>query len=205
MVREGLTLRTARNRRGRCHKTVPIAPDGCVSVRVRRTVESVSRGIRTDLPDGFFHVTTRGVDSCLIFLDDADRVVFLRLLAKAVARQAWTCDAFCLMGTHYHLVLETKCSALSAGLHRLNGVYAQTFNRRYQRKGHLFGDRFASWVIDSEAHLRAACRYVLDNPVRAGCAREPTNGRGAEPAVQRERTFRPTRRGRLSVAWLPAS
>ena len=125
------------------------------------------RQLRRDLPDGVFHVTARGVDSCLIFVDDEDRRFFLGLLCQAVERHGWRCHAFCSMGTHYHLVVETTCDRLSAGFHRLNGVYAQMFNRRHARTGHLFGDRFASWVVDTEEHLRAACRYVVQNPVRA--------------------------------------
>jgi REP element-mobilizing transposase RayT len=75
------------------------------------------------------------------------------------------------MGTHYHLVVETPVLRLSKGLQRLNGAYAQAFNRRHARTGHLFGDRFASWVVEDEEHLVAACRYVVENPVRAGlCA-----------------------------------
>ena len=76
--------------------------------------------------------------------------------------------ALCLMTNHYHLVVETPRPQLSAGFHRLNGVYAQRFNNRHERRGHLFGDRFWSSVIDSEEYLAAVCRYVLGNPVRAG-------------------------------------
>ena len=126
------------------------------------------RGRRSDLPDGIFHVTTRGVDSCAIYRDDVDRISFLRLFAGVVNRFGWRSYAFCLMGTHYHLVVETTRARLSAGLQRLNGVYAQRFNRRHRRTGHLFGDRFASWVVNDEDHLLSACRYVLENPVRAG-------------------------------------
>jgi REP element-mobilizing transposase RayT len=71
------------------------------------------------------------------------------------------------MPNHYHLVVATLRSNLSDGLHRLNGVYAQRFNQRHKRTGHLFGDRFSSHVVDSEDHLAAACEYVLENPVRA--------------------------------------
>lgn len=132
----------------------------------------MARRPRTDLPDGVYHVTARGVDSAAIYRDDDDRRFFLRLLAGAVVRFHWRVHAFCLMGTHYHLITETTRARLSAGLHRLNGVYAQRFNRRHGRTGHLFGDRFASWLVEGDEHLRAASRYVLLNPVRAGlCTR----------------------------------
>ena len=53
-------------------------------------------------------------------------------------------------------------------MHRLNTSYAQRFNRRHGRRGHLFESRFSAWVIRDDAHLEATCRYVLDNPARAG-------------------------------------
>jgi putative transposase len=123
---------------------------------------------RRQLSDGVFHVTARGVAREPIFRDDTDRILFLRLLAESTRHDAWRCHAFCLMGTHYHLVVETTVARLSGGLHRLNGVYAQLFNRRHARRGHLFGDRFHAWVVADDEHLTATCRYVLDNPVRAG-------------------------------------
>jgi len=71
------------------------------------------------------------------------------------------------MGTHYHVLAKAHREALSRGFHRLNGVYAEEFNERYERRGHLFGDRFASWIVDTEAHFVATWRYILLNPVRA--------------------------------------
>jgi REP-associated tyrosine transposase len=101
-------------------------------------------------------------------LDDDERRLFLRLFAAEVDRHDWGCHAFCLMTTHYHLVVETELWRLSDGMHRLNGIYALTFNRRHHRSGHLFGERFAAWLPRDEHHLRQTCEYVLQNPVRAG-------------------------------------
>ena len=126
---------------------------------------------RSVFPDGFFHVATRGVAKMPIYGDDNDRRNFLGLLAFAVDRYEWTCQAFCLMTNPYHLVLDTTRENLSDGMQVLNGDYAQGYNGKYGRWGHLFGDRFAAFVIRDEDHLRNACEYVLNNPVRAGlCA-----------------------------------
>jgi putative transposase len=136
-------------------------------------VPAVARPLRSDLPDGIYHVTTRGVDGAAIVRSDDDRQIFVARLFEVVGRFRWRWHAFCLMDTHYHLVVETTRVALSAGVRRLNGVYAQGFNGRHGRSGHLFGDRFAARLIESERYLAAACWYVVCNPVRAGCCREP--------------------------------
>jgi putative transposase len=125
--------------------------------------------------NGVYHVTARGVDGTAIFRDDADRRGFLGLLGEVVDRHDWLVHAFCLMTNHYHLVVEALRVQLSFGLHRLNGLHAQRFNRRYRRTGHLFGDRFWSGSIDSDEELEAACTYVLANPVRAGLCTRPAD------------------------------
>lgn len=128
---------------------------------------------RNVLPaEGIYHVTARGVARMAIAFDDEDRLLYLMLLARAARREAWQCHAFCLMPNHYHLVVETSLERLSSGLHGLNGVYAQQFNERHRRSGHLFGSRFAAFVIRSDDHLRRACEYVLQNPVRAGLCQD---------------------------------
>jgi putative transposase len=116
-------------------------------------------------------VTARGVAAETIFLDAHDYLAFGALLRATLDRYELWGRAWCPMGTHYHLVAQGSRNRLSRGLHRLNGRYAQRFNKRHDRRGHLFADRFASWLIETDEHLAAACRYVLLNPVRAGlCA-----------------------------------
>lgn len=124
---------------------------------------------RRDLPaEGIYHVTARGVAGLPIFLADLDRIDFLGLLRSVTQTLRWKCHAFCLLSTHYHLIVETPLICLSGGMRKLNGTYAQRFNRRHDRRGHLFESRFASWVVHDEDHLEAACSYILANPVAAG-------------------------------------
>lgn len=119
------------------------------------------------LPDGVFHVTTHGVGDSPIYCDDDDRRLFVHLLHATCDHHDWECHAWCLMTTHYHLLIGATRERLSLGLRWLNGVYAQRFNRRHRRKGHLFGDRFWASVVEGEHHLPAARSYILLNPVRA--------------------------------------
>ena len=128
----------------------------------------MARRPRSLLPDGFFHLTARGVARAAIYRADDDYRFFLSLVRRVTERWAWDWHALCLMPNHYHFVVETTRAALSDGMHRVNGLYAAAFNDKYRRSGHLFGDRFAARAIDDEDYLRATCRYVALNPVRAG-------------------------------------
>ena len=87
----------------------------------------------------------------------------------------WECLAFCLMTTHYHLVLETTRQNLSDGMQMLNGDYAQGFNGKYERWGHVFGDRYWSRALADGDELERICEYVMENPVRAGLCRDSTD------------------------------
>jgi REP element-mobilizing transposase RayT len=120
-------------------------------------------------------VTSRGVARTPIYRDSEDYRLFLVLLRIVVERWSWAFHVLCLMPNHLHLVVETTGPRLSAGMHYANGVYANTFNGRYERSGHLFGDRFHTRLIESEEHLLTACRYVLNNPVRAGLCKRASD------------------------------
>jgi len=109
-----------------------------------------------------------------IYHDSSDRRNFLSLLALAVHQFEWTCHAFCLMTNHYHLVLDTTRQNLSDGMQLLNGDYAQGFNGKYGRWGHVFGDRFWCRSFD-EDELEHVCLYVMENPVRAGLCKSITD------------------------------
>ena len=127
------------------------------------------RSPRSTLPEyGAFHVTAKGVAAGYVFLDDIDRDRFRMLLRRVVAKLDWQLHAWCLMGTHFHLLIQAELARVSVGMHWLAGVYAQGFNERWVRKGHLYEERFGCWVIRDEDHFQAAVEYILNNPVRAG-------------------------------------
>ena len=110
----------------------------------------------------------RGNARMAIFLDADDYQRFVEALVDVADVYALTCIAYCLMPNHYHLVLETARANLSLAMRQLNGTYAQAWNRRYDRVGHVFQGRFKGQVIDSDPYLRDVCRYVALNPVRSG-------------------------------------
>jgi REP element-mobilizing transposase RayT len=133
----------------------------------------LARQPRKRLPArGVFHITARGVERRAIFLDDDDRRLFVALLELAQQRHEWKVLAYCLMTNHIHVLVDARRADLSAGAHLLIGRYAQLFNDRYERTGHLFQGRFHARAVEDDEYLAYVCDYVFDNPIRAGLCRD---------------------------------
>ena len=128
----------------------------------------MARPPRILVAGGLYHVVGKATGTDRLFVARNDYEHFLALLARVVDRFHWHCRAYCLMGSHYHLMVETPEPNLAAGMHRLNGVYGQAFNRRHRRSGHLFADRYYSVLVSKESHALELVRYIARNPVRAG-------------------------------------
>jgi len=127
----------------------------------------MARPLRIEFPGALYHVTARGDRQEPIYEDDKDRKFFLDLLGKVIVEWNWVCHAYCLMGNHYHLLVETPDGNLAKGMRQLNGVYTQLSNRQHQRVGHLFQGRYKAILVDRDEYLLELSRYVVLNPVRA--------------------------------------
>lgn len=129
---------------------------------------------RDENPDGGrYHVYGRGNDRCVIFRDQADRDLYLRLLTEVVERAGWHVLAWCQMDNHVHLVIETARGNLAWGMQWLHSRYARAFNERHGRSGHLFQGAYGSTVIEDDGHMCMTLRYVALNPVEAGLCQHP--------------------------------
>ena len=133
----------------------------------------MARPLRIEFPSAVYHVTARGNARQDIFLDDEDRLLFLRVLENVAVRFRLVVHAYCLMDNHYHLLLETPEANLSKALRQLNGVYTQAFNRRHARVGHVLQGRFKAILVDRDSYLLEVARYVVLNPVRAQLVKKP--------------------------------
>ena len=109
-----------------------------------------------------------------IFRDDLDRKSFLQTLGAACEKTGWQLHAYCLMGNHFHLVVETPRANLVEGMKWLLGTYTMRFNRRHKLSGHLFAGRYKSLLVDgvTPGYLRTVCDYVHLNPARAELLRK---------------------------------
>jgi REP element-mobilizing transposase RayT len=128
---------------------------------------SMPRPLR-DTRAGIFHVFTHCVWAApALFRDDLSRTVFLRELARTTRTFEWTCIGFCLMGTHYHLMLDVPDRALPVGMQSLNFRYAMDFNQRHGMRGHVQFARYGAVRIRDDSHLQTVYKYVARNPVEA--------------------------------------
>lgn len=120
---------------------------------------------------GYHHVVTRGNNKRHIYMDDGDREEFCLAVERTARKYGWTVIAYCLMDTHYHLVISVGDKGLAAGMCELNTRYAIAFNARHGRINHLFGKRYWNRRIRTRASLLNTIRYVVRNPRDAGGSR----------------------------------
>ena len=141
------------------------------------------RSARLVVPGVPHHVTQRGTDRQTTFFTNADRRVYLELLALHSAEADLRLLAYCLMSNDIHLVaIPERENSLAVGMRRLHGRYAQYLNARRQRSGHLWQNRFFSCPLGND-HLWTAVRYVEQNPVRACITERPEDYRWSSAAA----------------------
>jgi REP-associated tyrosine transposase len=126
-----------------------------------------------DTSAGVFHIWTHCVWAAQAhYRDDHDRLEFLRRLALVTAKAGWRCMGFCLMRTHFHLVVEVDDGVLPVAMQSLNHGYAWQFNRRHGLRGHAQARRYGSRRIGDNESLIQAYAYSMNNPVEAGLCSE---------------------------------
>lgn len=133
----------------------------------------MSRPPRLEFSGAVYHVIARGNEQRDVFRNDSDRETYLRRLVHYRDRFRFRLYAYCLMTNHVHLALETGPVPLSRVVLALHGSYAQAFNQRHQRVGHLFQGRYKALLVQKTSYLLALVRYIHENPVKAGIVSEP--------------------------------
>ncbi len=117
---------------------------------------------------GIYHALVRGIGQQRIFEQAEDYLQFLDILFETKKRSGFVLYAYCLMGNHVHLLLKEGPEPISQIFRRLGTRYAQWFNVKYGRSGHLFQDRFVSEPVNDDDHFIKALIYIYQNPVKAG-------------------------------------
>lgn len=126
------------------------------------------RQARLDAPGVLHHVMARGIERRRIFRDDLDLEDFVRRFSTVASSRDLMAYAWSLVPNHFHLLVRTGKTSLSQNMRSLMSGYAGYFNRRHNRHGHVFQNRFKSIVCEEELYLLELVRYLHLNPLRAG-------------------------------------
>ena len=133
----------------------------------------MGRQLRIEYPGAYYHVTSRGNERRDVFKSQKDREQFISYLESAVVRYGAVIHAYCLMSTHFHILIETPSGNLSQIMQHINGAYTIYFNTKRKRSGHLFQGRYKAILIEADEYAAELSRYIHLNPVRAGMVTKP--------------------------------
>ena len=129
--------------------------------------------LKITFPGAFYYVTSRGNERKNVFKSKADGLKFLEYLESATLRYEAVIHTYCLMDTHYHLLLETPSGNLPQIMRHINGAYTTYFNVKRARSGHLFQGRYKAILVGIDEYAKALSRYIHLNPVRAKIVETP--------------------------------
>ncbi len=128
---------------------------------------------RVKSKSNIYHVMIRGINRQNIFEEDDDRLCFMKILDYCKEISGFKLYAFVLMSNHIHLLIEPSGEALNTVFTRIETRYALWYNRKYQRTGYLFQNRFRSEAVETDLYFMTVLRYILQNPMKAGLENHP--------------------------------
>jgi len=127
----------------------------------------VSRPLRIEYPDAYYHVMNRGRRSEKIFFDKSDYLAFIDLLREAIELWGVELYSYTLIPNHYHILLKTPLGNLSRFMRHVDGVYTQRFNKNHNAEGSLFKGRYKSILVEADNYLLQIVKYIHRNSLKA--------------------------------------
>lgn len=128
----------------------------------------MARTARVKSRTGIYHVMLRGINKQTIFEDEEDKYKFLETLKTFEGFDSYKFFAYCFMNNHVHILIQEVKDEISTAIKRISSSYVFWYNKKYERCGHLFQERFKSEVIESEGYFLTVLRYIHQNPIKAG-------------------------------------
>ena len=129
---------------------------------------------RNYLKTSFFHIVTQGINKSYIFDKPEDIKFYIKTMYELEKKYSLKIIAYCIMNNHAHILIESEIvQELSKYMQRLNTKYGRYYNKKYNRVGYVFRDRYKSEGIYCEKHLYNCIKYIYDNPVKAGICTKP--------------------------------
>ena len=129
------------------------------------------RSSRSKSRTGYYHIMLRGINRDRIFESDQEKDYFLNSMYRAKGKGRFKVIGYCLMNTHVHLLLQ-EGEKIGLSMKRITVSYVQWYNRKHNRVGHLFQNRYKSEPIEDERYLVTALRYIHQNPIKAGTVKK---------------------------------
>ncbi len=126
------------------------------------------RTARQKSESGIYHIIMRGINRQILFEDEEDSAKMVRTLQRYREKSKYELYAYCLMGNHLHLLLKEGQEPLETVMRRICGSYVLWYNKKYDRVGYLFQDRYKSEPVEGESYFLTVLRYIFRNPQKAG-------------------------------------
>jgi len=138
-------------------------------VYVERQLDvAMPRSARKKGSTGIYHAMLRGINKQTIFGDDEDNGKFLQIIKECKEVCGFKLYGYCLMGNHAHLLIHEESAPLEQIFRRIGSRYVYWYNRKYNRVGHLFQDRYKSEPVENDRYFLTVLRYIHRNPTKAG-------------------------------------
>ncbi|KAJ51961.1 REP element-mobilizing transposase RayT [Clostridium tetanomorphum] len=115
--------------------------------------------------NSIFHIMIRSISEISLYKEDEDKNKYLSLIKKYKNVFGFKLYGYCLMNNHGHLIIDVNGSDISKIMHCINQCYAQYFNKKYKRRGHVFQDRFKSKIVNNNKYLVTLSAYIHNNPI----------------------------------------
>ena len=129
---------------------------------------------RGSIKTSYFHVMTQGINKSYIFDKPEDIKYYIKIMYELKEEHNLKIIAYCVMNNHTHMLIHAeKTEELSKYMQRLNSKYARFYNKKYNRVGYVFRDRFKTEGIFSERQFYTCIKYIFDNPVKAEICSKP--------------------------------
>lgn len=134
----------------------------------------MARKSRNYIKSSFFHVMVQGINKEYIFNTDIDKKEYLKIMKNTETQYDVEIISYCIMDNHVHLLVRIeKTDVLSKFMHKINTLYALYYNKKYDRVGYVYRDRYKSQIIYSEKQLYICINYIHNNPIKAGICTYP--------------------------------
>jgi REP element-mobilizing transposase RayT len=131
------------------------------------------RSARKRSASGIYHIILRGLNKQTIFSDEEDNDEFIRIISECKRLSGYDLYAYCLMGNHVHLLIKEGSESIEQIMKRIGTRCVARYNRKYQRCGHLFQDRFKSEAVEDDGYFLSVLKYIHQNPQKAGLCKGP--------------------------------